>query len=79
MIKKFLTECLNMAKEEYFRDDHHSYGGEEGKDAEWRNIFDEDIFFEYVLDKIEHGCPDLYTISHPFDLYAFCLNMVKGE
>ena len=79
MIKKFLTECLEEAKKEYFDNDHHYYGGQEAKDVEWKNIFNDDIFFEYVLDKIENGCPDLYRISHPYDLYHFCLEMVKGE
>ena len=79
MIKKFISDCLEEAKEEYFSDDHHSYGGEAGKDVEWRSVFDEDIFFEFVLGKIELGCPDLYRITHPFDLYHFCLTLVKGE
>ena len=78
MIKTFINNCLEEAKKEYFNDDHHSYAGEAGKDAEWRRIFDEDIFYEYVLEKIENGCPDLYLLSTPHSLYVYCLEMVKG-
>ena len=79
MIRKFIAECLEEAKQDYFSDDHHTYGGEAGKDVEWRSVFDEDIFFEYVLEKIENGCPDLYQLSRPMSLYVYCLEMVKGE
>lgn len=78
-IKGFIEECLEEAKQEYFNDDHHYYPNEAAKDVEWKNIFDDDIFFEYVLEKIEKGCPDLYQLSTPHSLYVYCLEMVKGE
>ena len=79
MIKDFISKCLEEAKEEYFSDDNHTYCGEDGKDIEWKNVFYDDIFFEYVLEKIENGCPDLYQLSRPMSLYVYCLEMVKGE
>ena len=78
MIKKFIKECLKEAKSDYFDNDHHFYPGDESKDVEWKNVFDEDIFFEYVLEKIEKGCPDLYQLSTPNSLYVYCLEIVKG-
>ena len=34
MIKDFIKECLNQAKEEYFNEDHHYYAGQAGKDLD---------------------------------------------
>lgn len=79
MIRKFIKECLEEAKQDYFKNDHHYYCGDVGKDEDWRKAFDEDIFFEYVLEKIEKGCPDLYLLSTPHSLYVYCLELVKGE
>lgn len=79
MIKKFILECLKEAKEEYFNNDHHYYIGEDDKDEDWKRMFDEDMFYEYVLEKIEKGCPDLYELSTPHSLYVYCLELVKGK
>ena len=70
MIKDFIEKCLLEAKMEY-----NGFGPYE----DFKNAFDEDIFFEYVLNKIETGCPDLYQLSTPHSLYVYCLEMVKGE
>lgn len=79
MIKKFIIKCLEEAKEDYFNDDHHYYNCQEAKEMEWERIFDEDIFYEYVLDKIETNSPDLYRLSTPHNLYVYCLELMKGK
>lgn len=79
MIKRFLNECVNDAKEEYFKNDHHYYAGENGKDEDWKNVYSWDIFIEYVLPIISDRCKDLYELSMPENLYVFCKKIVIGE
>lgn len=79
MIRDFIEECLEEAKEEYFRNDHHSYGGQYGRDAEWETIFNKDIYTTYVEPLIEAYDEDFYDLSNKHSLYVYCLNLVKGE
>ena len=82
MIRKLLKECIEEAKEEYFKNDHHYYAGEIGKDEAWKEVFNEepaDIFFEYILPVIKYRCPDLWLICDTIQVGDFCLNLVNGE
>ena len=79
MIRAFINDCLTEAKEEYFKNDHHYYAGETGKDEDWKQIFDEDIFFEYVVPVIKDKCPDLYSLVVLNDLFIYCKEIVKGK
>lgn len=79
MIIKQLKECIADGKEEFFRDDHHYYLGQEGRDADFMRMFDHKIYVEYVEPVIEAYMPDLYELSDKHALYVKCLELVKGE
>ena len=69
MIKDFIKECLEQAKEEYFRIDHHYYAGQPGKDAEWDNLLknmDRDFYNEWIDPVIDEKDPDLWSVSDKF-------------
>lgn len=81
MIKDFIKECLEQAKEEYFKTDHHFHGNEEAKDAEWTNLLkrmDRDFFDEWIDPVIEKEDKDLWDCSNKFMLYMLTKEVV-GE
>ena len=72
MIKKFISECLKEAKDEYFETDHHYYAGQAGKDAEWENLLkhmDRDFYDEWIDPVIYHEDEDFWFLADKFRLY----------
>ena len=79
MIRDFIDECMEEAKENYFANDHHYYAGKAGRDAEWQVIFNQDIYTTYVEPLISSYDEELYDLADKHSLYVYCLNLVKGE
>ena len=72
MLKEFIKNCLDIAKEEYFETDHHGHGSEEAKDAEWNNILkhmDRDFYDEWIDPVIYHEDEDFWFLADKFRLY----------
>lgn len=80
MIKDFIKECLEQAKEEYFNTDHHYYAGQAGKDAEWDNLLknmDRDFYDEWIDPVIDEKDPDLWSVSDKFMLYMLTKDVIE--
>ena len=80
MIKDFIKECLEQAKEEYFNTDHHFHGNEEAKDAEWTNLLkriDRDFYDEWIDPVIEQEDKDLWDCSNKFMLYMLTKEVIE--
>lgn len=72
MLKEFIKNCLDIAKEEYFETDHHGHGSEEAKDAEWNNILkhmDRDFYDEWIDPIIYYEDKDFWFLADKFRLY----------
>lgn len=81
MIKDFIKECLGQAKEEYFETDHHNYGSEEAKDAEWNNLLkhmDRDFYEEWIDPVINREDEDFWFVSDNFRLYMLTKDVIEG-
>lgn len=78
MIKEFIEDCLEEAKDNYFADDYHNYAGKAGRDAEWETIFNRDIYTTYVEPIIEAYDNEFYDLANKHSLYVYCLELVKG-
>ena len=79
MIKEFIEECLEEAKDNYFDNDHHYYAGQDGRDAAWEAMFDRDVYTTYVEPLISSYDEEFYELANKHSLYVYCLNLVKGE
>ena len=80
MIKDFIKECLEQAKEEYFNTDHHFHGDENAKDAEWNNLLknmDRDFYNEWIDPVIDEKDPDLWSVSDKFMLYMLTKDVIE--
>lgn len=80
MIKDFIKECLKEAKEEYFNTDHHYYGGEEAKEAEWTNLLKRmgrDFYNEWIDPVIDEKDPDLWSVADKFMLYMLTKDVIE--
>lgn len=80
MIKDFIKECLEQAKEEYFNTDHHFHGDENAKDAEWDNLLknmDRDFFDEWISNVIYEKDQDLWYIADKFMLYMLTKDVIE--
>ena len=80
MIKDFIKECLNEAKEEYFNTDHHFHGDENAKDAEWNNLLkrmDSDFFDEWINPVIYEKDQDLWSVADNFMLYMLTKDLIE--
>lgn len=80
MIKDFIKECLNEAKEEYFNEDHHYYAGQSGKDAEWDNMLknmDRDFYNEWIDPVISEKDNDLWSVADKFMLYMLTKDVIE--
>lgn len=80
MLKDFLAECLEKAKEEYFKTDHHYYEGQNGKDYEWNNLLkkmDRDFYNEWIDPVIDEKDPDLWSVSDKFMMYMLTKEVIE--
>ena len=80
MIRDFIKECLEQAKEEYFNTDHHYHAGKDGKDAEWDNMLknmDRDFYNEWIDPVIDEKDPDLWDCSNKFMLYMLTKDVIE--
>jgi len=80
MINDFIKECLEQAKEEYFETDHHYYGDENAKDAEWDNMLkrmDRDFFDDWIDPVINEKDPDFWNVANRFMLYMFTKEVIE--
>ena len=80
MIKDFIKECLNQAKEAYFNEDHHYYAGQAGKDADWDNMLknmDRDFYNEWIDPVIYEKDRDLWYACDKFMLYMLTKDVIE--
>lgn len=80
MIKDFIKECLEQAKEEYFKLDHHYYAGQDGKDEDWNNLLkkmNRDFFDEWIDPVINEKDPDLWNVANRFMLYMVTKEVIE--
>ncbi len=80
MIKDFIKECLEQAKEEYFNTDHRFHGDENAKDAEWTNLLkrmDRDFYDEWIDPVIEQEDKELWDCSNKFMLYMLTKEVIE--
>lgn len=80
MIKEFIKECLKEAKEQYFKTDHHYYAGQNGKDAEWKNLLknmDRDFYNEWIDPVIYEKDHPLWGVADNFMLYMLTKDVIE--
>jgi hypothetical protein len=77
MLKEFLKECLDVAKEEYFNTDHHHHIDE---DSEWKDMLkrmDRDFFDEWISPVIDKKDNDLWYACDKFMLYMLTKDVIE--
>lgn len=80
MLKEFIKNCLDIAKEEYFNTDHHTYGGQAGKDVEWDTLLKNmnmDFYLEWISPVIEHEDLELWYVADKFMLYMLTKDVIE--
>lgn len=79
MLKDFLAECLEKAKEEYFKTDHHGPYTDEEKDVQWSNLLkhlDRDFYEEWIDPIIWEDDLDLWNVADKFMMYMVVKEMI---
>lgn len=80
MLKKFIKECLEQAKEDYFETDHHYHAGQNAKDAEWTVMLtsmDRDFYDEWIDPVINTKDPHIWGVANRFMLYMFTKEVIE--